>query len=64
MAAACLLWAGAATAQQAPCDSPAMLAQSADALRQSLHRCQNNASYLARMGGAQAAGGVASSGWA
>lgn len=50
MAAACLLWAGAAAAQQAPCDSPVMLAQSADALRQSLLRCQNNAIYLARMG--------------
>ena len=50
VAAACLWWPGPAAAQQPPCDSPATLAQSADTLRQSLHRCQNNASYLARMG--------------
>lgn len=49
--AACVaLWAGAADAQPLACDDPAALSQTADTLRQNLQRCQNNASYLARMG--------------
>lgn len=51
MTAVCMtLWMSTALAQQPACDDPAALSQTADTLRQSLQHCQNNASYLARLG--------------
>lgn len=50
VALACVPGAAAVAAQEPACDSAVMAAQEADAMRLALGRCQNDATYLARMG--------------